>query len=78
MVGKSVQGVECSQAALAARMPRLRGTLAPVFWPRVRTCDLKRSPRYAFGRERALQGARSHGTKILERARKGAHRLGHW
>ena len=52
-------------------MPRLRGTLAPVFWPRARakarrrTCDLNRSPRYAFGRERALQGARSHGAKIL-------------
>ena len=70
MVGNSIQGVERSQAALAAP--------SPVFWPRVRTCDLKRSPRYAFGRERALQGARSHGTKILERARKGTHHRGHW
>ena len=43
-------------------MPRLRGTLAPVFWPRARTCDLNRRPRYAFGREHA------HGTKILDRA----------
>ena len=25
-------------------MPRLRGTLAPVFWPRARTCDLNRRP----------------------------------
>ena len=58
MVGNSIQGVERSQAALAAP--------SPVFWPRVRTCDLKRSPRYAFGREHA------HGTKIL-----GDHR-GHW
>ena len=58
MVGKSVHGVERSQAALAAP--------SPVFWPRARTCDLNRSPRYAFGREHA------HGTKIL-----GDHR-GHW
>ena len=65
-------GLERSQPALAARMPRLRGTLAPVFWPRARTCDLNRSPRYAFGREHA------HGTKILERALKGAHHRGHW
>ena len=27
---------------------------------------------YAFGREHA------HGTKILDRARKGAHHRGHW
>ena len=44
-------------------MPRLRGTLARVFWPRVhtgrvhtgraRTCSLNRRPRYALGREHA-------------------------
>ena len=64
MVGKCVHGVARSQAALAAP--------SPVFWPRARACDLKRSPRYALGREHA------HGTKILERARKGAHHRGHW
>ena len=32
---------------------------------------------YAFGRERVLE-ARPHGTKTLDRARKGAHHRGHW
>ena len=58
MVAEIAKGLTRSQTALAAP--------SPVFWPRARTCDLKRSPRYAFGREHA------HGTKIL-----GDHR-GHW
>ena len=44
MVAEITHGFERSHTALAAPMPRLRGTLAPVFWSRVRTCDLNRSP----------------------------------
>ena len=60
---------------------------SPVFWSRVRTCDLKRSPRYAFACEgqapraprlKAPGREHAHGTKILDRARKGAHHRGHW
>ena len=58
MVTEIAHGFKRSHTALAAP--------SPVFWSRVRTCDLNRRPRYAFGREHA------HGTKIL-----GDHR-GHW
>ena len=66
MVGKSIHRIDRSQTALAAPACASRRRPSPVFWPRARTCDLNRSPRYAFGREHA------HGTKIL-----GDHR-GHW
>ena len=66
MVGKVSMGLTVHRPALAAPACASRRRPSPVFWPRARTCDLKRSPRYAFGREHA------HGTKIL-----GDHR-GHW
>ena len=71
-----------ARPALRAGGPR--GSFGPVYTRAVytracaRTCSLNRRPRYALGPERALRGARSHRTKILRRARQGAHHHGPW